>query len=447
MRKFLPIIAIILLAPAAALAQEKSDEELRKEYESLEWDKAHVIESEHYTVKCNSTEEVAKRYSEVMEKLFNLYNSEFPNLYTKKMKWEVWIFKTRSEFQNRHKQKGKSTAGYYSPSDKRIYTYHGLFGVSGSTFNILAHEGTHAFQHSFLKTYHQVPTWLLEGMAVVFEGIEVGKDGKLSLDKPQRDRLVQLKVELKSGKAMKLADVVGEDAKPFSRRTYAYAGLFIWWLSKTGPKQRRVIDDLLASLSKRKYEKDELEKLLQSHLGKNLDAVEREWRGWVRKQKIEYTGTKMPGGTYSSKLLKFKIKRPATGWAMDADKAPVSGECVVYKKARTKGRISVTVYANRLPLKRDELYLQMLRDLQEDLKDFTVEHKERRKISKQPGFLITYTGSDPVSKITTEKQKVQLNAIVTTHHIYVLRFQSKPEKWDANRDAFKGALEKFKLFK
>jgi hypothetical protein len=448
MRKAAVIAAVtVALLCTTAAAQEKTDEQLRKEYEGLSWEKAHVIESEHYTLRCNSTEEVTKRYSEVMEKLFKLYNATFPNLSTKEMKWEVWIYKTRREFQKRHPQRAAATAGYYSPSNKRIYTYHGLFGVSGSTFNILAHEGTHAFQHSFLKSYAQTPTWLLEGMAVVLEGVEVAKDGKLSLKKPSRDRILQVKVELKTGKALKLTDVVGEKAKPFSRKAYAYAGMFIWWLAKTGPRQRKVIDELLSALSTRGYEKDDIEKLLQSHLGKGLAAVEREWRGWVRKQKVEYTGTKGPGGNYSSKLLRFKIKRPNTGWAMDADKAPLDGECVVYKRPRTGARLSVTVYTNQLPLNADELYLQMLRDLSDKVKELTVEHKERRKIKGQPGFTIIYVGSEPASRITTEKQRVQLSAIVTAHHIYVLRLQSPPGKWDTNRPDFARALEKFKLSK
>ena len=338
-------------------------------------------------------------------------------------------------------------AGYYSPSDKRIYTYHGLFGVSGSTFNILAHEGTHAFQHSFLKDYRQTPTWLLEGMAVLFEGIEVTADGSLVLKEPPRDRMVQVKVELKESKPMKLATIIGEGAGPFSRRAYAYAGLFVWWLAKAGTRQRKVLDDLLTSLSTRAYEKNDIENLLKSHLGKDLAAAEKNWRAWVRKQKVEYTGRKVPGGVYTSKLLNFTIKRPNTDWVMDGDKAPVDGECIVYKRKRTGGRISVTAYVNRLPLHADELYLQWLRDLEDGVMDLKVERKERRDLKGQPGFSIEYAGSEPASRITKERQRVGLDVIVTMRHIYVLRNQSAPEKWRENRRDFARVMEKFKLLK
>ncbi len=438
---------IFTLLCANLMAQDKTDEQLRKEHEGVPWEKAHVVESEHYTVKCNSTGEVAKRYSGVMEKLFLLYNSTFPNVYTKKMKWEVWVYRTRREFQELHSKKASVTAGYYSPWDKRIYTYHGLFGISGSTFNILAHEGTHAFQHSFLKSFYKTPEWLLEGMAVVFEGIEVGKDGTLSLKKPPRDRLVQVKVELKEGKALKLSHIVGEEAKPFTRRMYAYAGLFIWWLAKTDAKRRKVLDELLTLLSTRGYEKNDLENLLRSHLAKDLAGIDKQWRAWIRKERAQYTGRTIPGGAYTSKLLRFSIKRPKSNWAMDGNKAPVDGECIVYLRKRTGARISVTAYVNQLPLSADELYLQWLRDLESGVTGLKVERKERLKLKGQPGFMIDYVGSEPRSKITTEKQRVALRAVVTTHHIYILRMQSPPEKWQENRDDFTRALERFKLLK
>jgi hypothetical protein len=284
-------------------------------------------------------------------------------------------------------------------------------------------------------------------MAVVFEGIEVKSDGRLVLDEPARDRMVQVKMELKENKAMSLPDVVGEKAKPFSRRAYAYAGLFVWWLTKGGRQQRRVLDDLLTSLSTRGYREKDLENLLQSRLGKSLEAVEREWRTWVRKQKVEYTGQKAPGGAYSSKLLGFKMKRPKSDWVMDGDKAPVDGECIVYKRPRTGARIGVTAYVNQLPLYAGELYLQWLRDLQDNVNGLAIEQKERIQFKGHPGFRITYTGSEPGSNITKEKQKVQLSVIVTGHHIYVLRAQSPPEKWRDNDDDFSRAFESFKLLK
>jgi len=440
------ILSIILVSTCSALsAQEKSDDELRKEYEGLPWDKAHVEQTEHYTVRCNSTREITKRYAELLEKLFVLYNETFPSLATKEMKWEAWVYSTRSEFQQRHPNRREYTAGFYWPGDRRIYTYHGLFGVSGSTFTILAHEGTHAFQDLFLKSYYGTPAWVREGMAVLFEGIEVGGKGELSLKDPPRDRLLQVKLELKEKKGMKLADVAGDEAKDFSRRSYAYAGLFVWWLAKTDAKHRAALDELLQALRERAYEKGELDKLLQKHLGKDLASAEKDWQAWVLRQKVEYTGRKQPDGGYSSKLLKFSIKKPDADWTMDADKAPVEGECVVYLRPGTGGRMSVTVYANELPLGADELYFQFLRDLKDGVQGLNVEGSRRIKLKGQPGFSVTYTGSEPKSKVAAGMQKVKLDVIVTSHHIYVLRMQCPPEKWKDNEDGFRRALEKLKL--
>ncbi len=439
--------ALTALFAAGALAQSKSDKELLKEYEGVPWEKAHVIESQHYTVKCNSTEKVARRYSKLMEKLLKLYSETFPNLYTKKMKWEVYIYKTRREFHKKHPGMSAYTAGFYWPPDKRIYTYHGLFGVSGSTFTLLAHEGIHAFQHSFLKSYYSAPAWLLEGMAVVFEGIEVGKDGQLLLEKPSRDRIVQVKVELKERSALKLSEVVGENAKRFARNMYAYAGLFVWWLAKTKPERRKVLDELLTQLSTRDYEKNDLERLLRSHLGKNLAAVEKEWVRWVKKQKVAYTGRKVSGGVYTSQLLGFTIKRPGPHWVMEAHEKLRDGRCASFKRSGTGGVIGVTVYVNQLPLSAVELYLQILSNLQDTADNTTVEQKERPELKGYPGFRITYTAKSTDSKDADEKDRVQLVGIVTPRRIYLLRFQCPQDKWTDNHPDFVRALERFKLLK
>jgi hypothetical protein len=445
MFKAVAILAMILLAAIPALAQDETDEELRKKYQGLPWEQAHVVETEHYKIRCNSTEEVTRRYADVMEKLFALYEETYPNLETKEMKWEVWVYSTRREFRESHPQRSEVTAGYYWPGEKRIYTYHGLFGVSGSTFGILAHEGVHAFQHSFLASYMGTPAWLREGMAVVLEGVEVDSAGKLSLEEPSRDRLLQVKLELQEKKTLELADVLGAGMMDLSRRQYAYAGMFVWWLAKGGDKQRKVLDELLAALTERAYQENDLENLLQKHMGKGLDEVEKEWHAWIRRQKVEYTGTTAPGGSYSSRLLRFSIKRPATDWAMDGEKAPVEGECIVYQRPRTGGRISVTAYANQLSLGADELYVQMLADIEEGVQGAVIESRERLKIKGKPGFSIVYTGAEPASKITTEQQRVQVSVIVATHHIYVIRMQCPPGKWEENREDFGRAADKLSL--
>lgn len=100
---------------------------------------------------------------------------------------------------------------YYPPSDceRPIICFHGTFGLSGNTYSVLGHEGTHQLEHLMWKgEFHTRPPWMIEGLAVYFgDGLDLA-----ALDKKQfkvdipNDRLSGLKRVIKSGQFAKVRD-------------------------------------------------------------------------------------------------------------------------------------------------------------------------------------------------------------------------------------------------
>ncbi len=108
--------------------------------------------------------------------------------------------------------------------------------VSGNMFRSLAHESFHAWLDTFVYPHdeHDVPRWLNEGLAQVFEGGQLDGDS-LRLDAPDRDRLAALRADLASGQPLPLAQLLGASERqflgPHAGRTPERHYLYAWGLA------------------------------------------------------------------------------------------------------------------------------------------------------------------------------------------------------------------------
>jgi len=172
-----------------------------KTREGRPWATVEAIETEHYLVKCNSTEPVARRYSQLMEDLYEKYDElfdedEFPRYHDEK--GTVYIFRNRWEYVDFKPRIGPFSGGYYDQLDRAVRAFHGGFGVSDGTEEVLAHEATHQFQGWIFKEMMSAPPWLVEGMAVYYgDGSEITKSG-VQLHVIPRARLRTLKMAMRT---------------------------------------------------------------------------------------------------------------------------------------------------------------------------------------------------------------------------------------------------------
>lgn len=111
--------------------------------------------------------------------------------------------------------------------------------VTGQMFTRLAHEAFHAWLDTFVYPHdqHDVPRWLNEGLAQVFETAQLDGDS-LRIDAPDRQRLARLQADL-SQQPLPLAQLLMAEEREFlgphgdaeSQRHYLYAWGLAWHLA------------------------------------------------------------------------------------------------------------------------------------------------------------------------------------------------------------------------
>jgi hypothetical protein len=118
--------------------------------------------------------------------------------------------------------------------------------VTRRMFVRLFHEAFHAYLENYVypSADHDVPRWLNEGLAQVFEGGQL-EAGTLRLDAPDPLRLKALQADLRGGDRLSLAELLSADASQFlvfhsndanaSARHYLYAWGLAYYLTFRQP--------------------------------------------------------------------------------------------------------------------------------------------------------------------------------------------------------------------
>lgn len=193
---------------------------------------APVVESQHYKIKTNAKAEYAKRYGEMMDRYYlrflKIFKDFLPNGQIPKS--DIWIYSSQPEFASAEGM-SEGVGGFYSTGTKRVTAFHGLFGMTGTTREVLAHEGTHQFQDIVLGGggFRNAPIWILEGLAVFFESAyDDGKEVVIGL--VPRDRLAVLKRGLETNTLIPLSDLIRTPQPRFTAYHYAHAWGLIYMI-------------------------------------------------------------------------------------------------------------------------------------------------------------------------------------------------------------------------
>ncbi len=158
--------------------------------------------------------------------------------------------------------------------------------VAGQMFARLYHEAFHAYLDGsvYPSSTHDVPRWLNEGLAQVFEGGLLEAD-TLRLDAPNKSALSRLRHDLAEGEPLALADLVAADANTFllahraspseASRWYLYSWGLAYYLTFEQPVLGTPeFDEYIRLESESKLPVERFEKLV----GMPLDQFEGRWR-------------------------------------------------------------------------------------------------------------------------------------------------------------------------
>ncbi|MHC4662028.1 MAG: tetratricopeptide repeat protein [Planctomycetota bacterium] len=465
---------------------QKAEEKKKKEYEGVPWDQRHIIKTEHYEIHCNSTRKQAEAYSKIMEALFAKYAHVFRALKPEKRRSRVYINRNQREFMEMWR-KPMGVGGFYRPDSRDLYSYHGSFGVTGTTLTVLAHEGCHQFQHLFVKgdmyQFATMPIWCLEGMAVIFEAAEVSRTGKVKLEGPSPDRIKQLQQMIPDEKHITLREMLDTPRMQFGGSHYNTAGAFTWWLLKTSKKKRylALYEKYLLNCVDRAQrdggrsaqragpgfgggEAAPFEALAQEIAGKNLEDLEKEWRKYVLKIRLPKLG-RLSGDTYKSKELGFEITRPSRKWESKKEKELSAGTICCFEipipgakkddENKSYAQFSVVSYGNSLGTTADESLesweddvkrnleqqKRYVKDTSKHVTDFKVVEKKKMVISGYDAAMFLYEIKIPESKWNRNLTTNLVVTVYTTERIYRLSGAAQSDKYDEYKDDFMKMVE------
>lgn len=473
---------------AAARAAEERRRIYENELKGVSWGRVKPIETEHYIIQCNSSPSVAKRYADFMEQIYAAYDEVFKGYkkhHTGKSK--IYIFRNIKDFQEfGGGQPG--VGGFYVPKSPNenifpsriVSAYHGTFGTTGDTRGVLAHEGTHQFQHLLCdgtpEEFLVRPPWWIEGLAVYFgDGYQFDKRGKLVVGIP-RDRLMVIHQILKSGQAPKISQFIRLNLGQYQRMaglTYPYGWALCHYFlhrGEVGGRQQAVevaghkfepekvfrefFDFVLADppdhvrMNAPEYYASKFEQLL----GFPVDDLMEDWKSYVLGLELEPLGEVTEDRSrYISKMLAFQIDKPAS-WVWRENE--VQGrEAIKLEGPTTTGLVTVIAEGNMDNASVEELRDQAERGAAMKLDSLYLDDEKTReiKVSGYKGYEFFYEGTerkpsgnvDREYKVRDRPQRYRHVVVSTLKRSYEIVMQADAERFDDNRQVFDEILRGF----
>jgi len=389
---------------------------------------ANEVRTEHFCIRSDVEKGRLERYGSFLEAAL----SELQRLYMKVEEFppvEVWIFRNRKEMQERMGLRATS-GGVYIQSARRIVTYYGVFSQTGGTFQTLAHELTHAYQHALFGEQGRLPPWLLEGMAVCCEGIRPTKDSARFI-KPLYARLALVRVETERKQDMPLRTLF--ETSDLKSRHYAYAGAFIYFLLKR-PACKKGLIACLKAAKKAPVKTDDFLKAIKDGTGWDSKRLQKEFRHFVLRLHIPPTGVAI-GRTYKSKMLGFKTRSPGKKWRISIDKMLEGVEAVVYWRKNPWARFSVAAYPNTYGLSAEEA-------AQQRLKKLTDAQKSDAEVAGRKAVCVEFTSQRRMGAVCVKEVW-----LATERFLYRLKFECEPQDVGLLRKEREKALNNFSLLK
>ena len=419
---------------------KKICEERAAAHEGVPWEKAHVISTAHFDLKCNCTIKAARYYAWVLEKLYDKYSRVFAGFDPGGGRCAVRIYRSHDEF-CKLENKPANNAGYYSPSQQLLAASHG-----GAVMTI-AHEGCHFFQYMiFGGAMMSMPIWLIEGMAVVMECARVDrKNGKILLEGCGY-RLPSLQKMIRQGSNIPLSQVMGTPQAQFSGKHYAHAGVFTYWLIEGSGKSKfaRLYHDFLRLASGGAGRPSHFEELCKK-FGTTLSAVEEEWKKWVLEERMKTPG-KVVGGRFVCEEHGFEVSAPGPEWKLSTENMPAGEFCVMTHES-VNGYISIRTGGTGVPRLPEFIAAFDQARKTDELQSFRRISLEYRKYMKDAldGYDMVEEYADPNNPVTTALQRRRSVGIFMIDLRYIVSCSADPDKFDALQPYFNKTVESLRI--
>lgn len=254
-------------------------------------------ETEHYVIRGESGDRIVEEYAVAMELLFREYAKAFQFTGKLDKKAEVHLYKNRDSYVRGGGS--RASVAYYDPEKKKLVAYE-----NRELLQFLAHEATHQFFDLAFPTFFKnedVPFWFSEGIAECFCNCEV-RGGKIVINVLQNCENAWRNVEavqasLKDGTFVGLKEMLAMNSQTFREKADAMYPIswsfchFLWNYPGQNDgkgKYREVILRLVEAFKAGKSRDDAYkEAFVVSKKPLNLDALDAEWRAYVKTLKAK----------------------------------------------------------------------------------------------------------------------------------------------------------------
>ncbi|TET34738.1 MAG: hypothetical protein E3J72_13410 [Planctomycetota bacterium] len=269
---------------------------IKADVKGVAWKDRYKVKTAHFDVQCNVSKEVTRHYGKVLEALYKRYSKVFAALEPRRHRTVVYIFRNEEEFgffcDASSYDEAKSAKGVYDPKLKEIICYHEMDGGKWLTCSVLARQLCYDFQVRFGNIEGgKLPRWSSEGLAALFEGVEISKDFKVSLTGPRKNSLAALKKDADNNQHVTVKKMLNAGSKEWDSRHDNTAGSFVWWLLKDSKKKKyknlyeRYLLGILKGKSRSPGSGDFI-KVVEEVTGKTIEDLEAEWREYVQDMKL-----------------------------------------------------------------------------------------------------------------------------------------------------------------
>jgi len=182
------------------------------------------VETEHYTILSDTSEQFTKDLGTFMEAFFAEVDSQIDFRKVEHEKLLIYVFRNQEEFIEFSHGIGRpiddAVGGYYDPANRLIATFYIATEVN-NVFQILAHEGTHQIVNRVVG--FEPPLWIHEGLAEYF-GTFDWDGARLRVGAINPGRLGLARQLLLSGRYIPLRNLVlWENQATFDNAQYAEA--------------------------------------------------------------------------------------------------------------------------------------------------------------------------------------------------------------------------------
>jgi len=278
--------------------------------------------------------------------------------------------------------------------------------ATGTTFNVLCHEGTHYYQGLVLKDFKNMPIWFVEGMAVYFgDGSTFDtKTGKIEVGKIPRDRLAHIQEKIQKGRYSRLQDLVSMTRMNFNGSHYADAWALVYFLAKSADKGTKFLNAYWGIGMERPLTRKDFTDLAQKFYG-GVENLEKEYLAYVSALEMPPAG-QVIGDYYVSPIFQFDYKSPGNDWEFFED--PGDKKLLVgLLSPGTSAEIRIYYDNNLANLERDvylDKYLVPLKERYSDLK------QEAAKISNLDGYKVSYLEVEKPPAGTAKRDETEQKA-------------------------------------